>query len=189
MKAHVQTRRPVIAGRKGQRGQSLLEVAFVTPLILALVLGVIELGRYAYVAILVGNAARAGAAYGAQSIAQSVCPPSGSCGIQIAADNDYKNNGQDPTKLAVSGGFGGSYAACTCDSGGTYSPDPAYPSYCDPPPTGTNNSAGSCPSGSHWVVLVSVEAKGTFRSLFNYPGIPSPVTIDRTATLRVAVVE
>ena len=45
-------------------GQSLLEVALLTPMLLALLLGAIELGRYAYISILVGNAARAGAAYG-----------------------------------------------------------------------------------------------------------------------------
>ena len=43
----------------------------ITPLLLLLLIGVIEFGRFAYLGILVGNAARAGAAYGAQSLAQS----------------------------------------------------------------------------------------------------------------------
>lgn len=46
-------------------------MALLTPLLLTLLIGIIELGRYAYLSILVGNAARAGAAYGAQSLAQS----------------------------------------------------------------------------------------------------------------------
>ncbi len=150
-----------------ESGQSLLEVALVTPLILALALGVIELGRYAYIAILVGGAARAGAAYGGQNLAQSV----DTGGIQQAADDDFQNNGQNVGKLTVS-----SSASCGCDSNGTITS-----ANCS---SQTNANAGSCNTG-HWVVMVSVEAKGTFNSLFNYPGIPKSITIDRTATIRV----
>jgi Flp pilus assembly protein TadG len=57
---------------RSQRGQSLIEVALLTPLLLSLMVGTIEMGRYAYLSILVGNAARAGAAYGSQSLALSV---------------------------------------------------------------------------------------------------------------------
>ena len=44
-----------------QSGQSLIEIAVLAPIVLSLLLGVIELGRYAYISILVANAARAGA--------------------------------------------------------------------------------------------------------------------------------
>lgn len=168
-------------GGFSQKGQALLEMALVTPLLVALALGVIEMGRYAYIALLVGNAAHAGAAYGAQSVVTAT----DSTGIKTAADNDFRGNGQRTNKLDVQGGFSGSYAACTCDSQGSENPDPPQPSYCNPPPVGTNNSAGSCPAG-HWVVVVSVEASGKFNSLFNYPAIPSSITVDRTATIRVA---
>jgi Flp pilus assembly protein TadG len=151
-----------------QSGQALLEVALVTPLILALALGVIELGRYAYVAILVGNAARAGAAYGAQALPYSV----DTTGIQTAADNDFRNNGQSVSALTVT-----SSATCGCDSSGTITSAGCT--------TKVNPTAGTCVAG-HWVVMVSVEAKGTFNSLFNYPGIPKSITVDRTATMRVA---
>lgn len=164
-----------------QEGQALLEMALVTPLLLALAVGVIEFGRYAYIGILVGSAARSGAAYGSHDLADSV----DISGITQAADNDFRDNGQKSSDLTVSGGFGGSYVACTCDSGGSYSPDPPTPSYCNPP-IGTNIAAGSCPSGGHWVVTVSVEASGTFKSLFNYPGIPRSIALDRKATMRVA---
>jgi Flp pilus assembly protein TadG len=148
-------------------GQSLLEVALVTPLILLLALAVIEMGRYAYIAILVGSAARAGASYGAEGLEQSV----DTAGIQQAADNDFQNNGQNVSKLTVT-----SNATCGCDSSGTITS-----ASCN---AQTNPNAGSCNTG-HWVVMVSVEAKGTFNSLFNYPGIPKSITIDRTATMRV----
>jgi Flp pilus assembly protein TadG len=150
-----------------ESGQSLLEVALVTPLVLALALGAIELGRYAYVAILVSGAARAGAAYGGQNLVQSV----DAAGIRQAADNDFQNNGQNVSKLIVS-----STASCGCDSNGTITS-----ASCN---AQTNANAGSCNTG-HWVVMVTVEAKGTFNSLFNYPGLPKSITVDRTATLRV----
>lgn len=153
---------------RSQSGQTLLEVALLTPLLLLLALGVIEMGRYAYISILVGNAARAGAAYGAQSLPQSV----DTAGIQTAADNDYLQNGQAASTLTVT-----SSTSCGCDSNGTITS-----AVCT---TGPNPSAGTCASG-HWVVLVSVTASGTFNSLFSYPGIPSSLTVSRTATVRVA---
>src|SRR5580692_4436956 len=156
-------------------GQSLLEVALLTPMLLALLLGSIEMGRYAYISILVGNAARAGAAYGAQNLAQSV----DTAGIQTAADNDFQNNGQNTGNLSVS-----SSTSCGCDSNGTITGDACS--------TTANPTAGICgtstnPTASgHWVVMVSVTASGTFNALFNYPGIPRPLTVSNTATLRVA---
>jgi Flp pilus assembly protein TadG len=151
-----------------QRGQAMLEVALLLPVLLILALGVIELGRYAYIGILVGNAARAGAAYGAQSLPQSV----DTTGIQTAADNDFQNNGQNASSLSVTNSV-----ACGCDSSGTVTTQGCT--------TSTNPTAGACASG-HWVVMESVTASGAFSSLFNYPGIPQSISISRTATLRVA---
>jgi len=150
-------------------GQSLLEVALLAPMLLALLLGVIEMGRYAYLSILVGSAARAGAAYGAQSLVLSV----DTSGIQAAADNDFRNNGQSTGKLTVIPS-----TSCGCDSAGTVTPAPS----CS---TATDATAGICNSG-HWVVMVSVTASATFNSLFSYPGIPKTLTVSNTATLRVA---
>lgn len=147
-----------------ERGQSLLEVALVTPLLLAMLVGGIELGRYAYISILVGSAARAGAAFGSESLVNSV----NATGIQTAADNDFQNNGQSLSSLTVS-----SSASCGCDSNGTVTSDAC-----------TGGSAGTCSSG-HWVVLVSVTASGTFNALFHYPGIPTSISLSRTSTMRV----
>jgi Flp pilus assembly protein TadG len=158
---------------RSERGQTLVEVVLLTPLLLALLVGTIEMGRYAYLSILVGNAARAGAAYGAQSLPQSVDVT----GIQTAADNDFQNNGPGTGTLTISGGGpGGAYTSCGCDSGGTVTS-----AACSP---GVNPSAGTCASG-HWVVMVSVTAVGTFNSLFSYPGIPTSITVTQTATMRV----
>lgn len=152
-------------------GQSLAEVALLTPVLLAMLIGGIELGRYAYIAILVGNAARAGAAYGAEHLGSSTDTAS----IQAAADNDFQSNGQNVNSLTVT-----STVSCGCDSGGTVSPDTN--AACFP----ATSLQGTCSSGQHWVVSVSVTASGTFSSLFSYPGIPASITISRTAKIRVA---
>jgi Flp pilus assembly protein TadG len=67
-----------------QGGQSLVELALVLPLLLLLLVGVVEIGRYAYLDILVSNAARAGAQYGSQSLTAAA----DASGIQSAAQND-----------------------------------------------------------------------------------------------------
>jgi Flp pilus assembly protein TadG len=156
-----------------ESGQSLLEVALLLPILVAMLLGVIELGRYAYISILVGNAARAGAAYGAQSLVQSI----DAAGIQTAADNDFQNNGQNVATLTVT-----SSTTCACDNGtgASVTAQTACSAL-------ANRQAGSCNPvpGSQWVVMVSVTASGTFNSLFNYPGIPSTLTVSSTSTLRV----
>jgi Flp pilus assembly protein TadG len=159
---------PPVRGRRtwrSQSGQSLVEVALLTPLLLALLVGGIELGRYAYISILVGNAARAGTAYGAQSLPQSV----DATGIKAAADNDFQNNGQSTSSLSVT-----SSDTCGCDDAGTLTTDSC-----------SGTGAGTCASG-HWVVIVTVTASGTFNSLFSYPGIPKSITISKTSTMRVA---
>jgi Flp pilus assembly protein TadG len=176
MKVTGKTRTSLEVGRSGRgghdprillspSGQSLLEVALLTPMLLALLLGAIELGRYAYISILVGNAARAGAAYGAQNLVLSA----DTAGIETAADNDY---GPNASNLTVS-----SSTSCGCDSNGTITG-----AACS---TFAYSKAGTCVSG-HWVVMISVTTSGTFKSLFNYPGIPKSLTVSNTATLRVA---
>lgn len=153
-----------------QRGQSLAEVALMTPLLLGMLLGVIELGRYAYISILVSNAARAGAAYATEHLNNA----GNSAGIIQAAQNDYANNGQNPSTLTVT-----SSDACGCDDG-TY---PITTASCYPgsgaPPT--------CATGSHWVVLVTVTASGKYNALFTYPWIPNPIKVTKQSTMQAAL--
>jgi Flp pilus assembly protein TadG len=163
-------------GKRKQSGQALIEFAFVVPILLLLALGVIEIGRYAYISILIGNAARAGAAYGAQSNAQSV----DTTGIANAADYDFAGatSGSTTTNgLTVSNLTVASSVSCGCDSAGTITSAGCT--------TSVNPTAGSCTTGN-WVVYVSVTASGSFSGLFNYPGIPNPLAISRTAILPVA---
>jgi Flp pilus assembly protein TadG len=150
----------------------LVELAFLVPILAGLALGVIEMGRYAYAGILIGNAAEAGAAYGSQSLPQSV----DTAGITKAAGYDYAgatttsaNNGFKGNTLTVN-----SSLACGCDVGGAVTA------------IGCNAAnAGTCNTG-HWVIVLSVTASGTFSSMFNYPGIPSSIAMSRTSSMRVA---
>lgn len=155
------------ADRRSQAGQSIFEMALITPVLLALAVGVIEVGRYSYISILVANAARAGAAYGAQSLVRSA----DTAGISTAAKNDFLNNGQ--TGLNVS-----SNLTCGCDSNGVVTAATS----CN---IVTNPSAGTCASG-HWVVQVNVTASGTFNSMFKYPVVPQSLALSSTNSMRVA---
>jgi len=152
--------------KQPQSGQALVELGLLLPMLVLLLLGVVELGRYSYLGILVANAARAGTAYGTQTLSQSV----DTTGITTAARNDFKTNGQNPTSLAVT-----SIVSCGCDSGGTVTT-----SACTGVGAGT-----SCVAPAHWVVQLSVTASGTFNAVFNSSFFPTTITVTRTSAMRV----
>lgn len=167
-------------------GQTLLEVALLTPMLLALLLGVIELGRYAYFAILVGNAARAGAAYGSQGVAQST----DGAGICSTASNDFFQSGgftcsgtyPSYTSTGSASGSGTLTLAlqesCGCESAGGMPPAP-------PNTAGDCSLASATACASQWVVTMSVTASATITPLIHYPGLPGSLTVTRTATMSV----
>jgi Flp pilus assembly protein TadG len=143
--------------RATQAGQALLEVALVTPLLLLLAVGIIEIGRYAYYSILVADAARAGAQYGAQNLATAA----DTVGIRTAAEND----GQNLSELRVTVRH---ECGCTGSSIGDICP------------------ATACASPNHALVYLKVTVSGKFNSLFKYPGIPKSIDCDSTELMRVA---
>jgi len=149
--------KPLKMRRAMQSGQAVLEVALVTPLLLLLAVGIIEIGRYAYYSILVADAARAGAQYGAQNLATAA----DTAGIRAAAEND----GQNLAALNVTVQH---ECGCTGSSIGGACP------------------ATACASPNHALVYVKVTVTGTFNSLFKYPGIPQSIDCDSTELMRVA---
>ena len=161
--------RRFLSDTPNQSGQALVELGLVLPMVLLLMLGVIELGRYAYISILVGNAAQAGAAYGAQSLGQAKL--SNNPDIVTAAKNDFGSNGFSQSMLNVT-----SLTTCGCDIGGTVAADTAANCVPTTPP----------PCAGNWAVTIHVTADGNFDGLFRYPGIPTPLVISRTASMRVA---
>lgn len=146
----------------GQRGMALVELAIVTPLLMLLLVGIIEVGRFAYFSILVGNAAQAGAQYGAGSLTNALDVS----GMQTAALND----GQNIPGLTAASPAPSSF--CQCYNGTTA--------------TTLSCSQTSCPlAGYHRNVYVQVTTHGTFAPLFRYPGLPAGLTVTRTVTMRV----
>lgn len=154
-----------------ERGQSLVELALLTPILLILVIGIVEMGRYAAFSIEVGNAARAGAQYGAQSLAKAA----DTTGITNAVQNECATTD-----------------TVTCPGTLTLTPAPTTVCGCDN--SGTISAMTSCTStcANHVVVSVKVTARGTLPSLLNYTtplfGTLSihSITITSTATQRVA---
>ncbi len=149
-------RRRVGCGREG--GQSLVELALVLPVLLLLLVGTIEVGRFAYYSILVANAARAGAQYGAQGLLTAA----DNAGMLTAAQND----GQNVAGLTVS-----AVQRCGCTGAGLSATCPVAP---------------PCTLPNHALVYVEVTATGTFSSLFNYPGLPPSIVLTSTEKMRVA---
>lgn len=135
----------------------MVEFAILAPVFVFLLIGLIEVGRFAYFGILAANAARAGAQYGAQSLSTAA----DTVGMQSAALNDGNQSASTwsvtPTNL------------CSL-SGGTPAPCP---------------SPGATPP-ANTIYYVQVQVSATFHSLLNYPGIPRSVPISGSATMRVA---
>ena len=137
-------------------GQTVLELALMLPLMLLLLVGLIEIGRFAYFDILVSNAARAGAQYGAQSLIQAA----DKTGIETAAQSDGRNT-MTITPAQMCGCTAATLAICPPGGGG----------------------GGGC---GRPLVYVQVTATETYSSLFNYPGIPTSMTLTSTSTMRVS---
>lgn len=149
--------RPAHATRQG--GQSLVELALVVPLLLLLLVGVIEIGRFAYYSILVSNAARAGAQYGAQSLATAA----DTLGIQQAAQSD----GQGITTP-------------------TLTINPVQRCGCSATTLGSCGAPIVCVKPEHPLVYVQVTTIGSFNSLFKYPGLPATLNVTSVEEMRVA---
>jgi Flp pilus assembly protein TadG len=157
---------------QSQSGASLLEFALVLPLLLLLLLGVIEIGRYAYVGILVGNAARAGAAYGAQTAITAA----DTAGITNAASSDFNFQG---ATLAVTEGY-----ACACDTNGVIGQYSYYQGGACPIPPGTCQRTVVALQVTACTSTTSPEQPcGTLSRVF--PGRFPNMTISRTATMRI----
>jgi Flp pilus assembly protein TadG len=147
---------------RSERGSSLLEFAIVAPVLVFLLVGLVEIGRYEYFAIVAAHAAHAAAQYGAQD-------------LETAYDNDGITRAalRDGGGLPNWTGAGGNVTInqlCALDG--------AAPGTCNTP-------WGSSPP-QNTIYYVQVQVTGTFTSLLNYPGIPNQIPVSGSATLRVA---
>lgn len=147
--------------RRFESGSSLVEFAIALPILAFLLIGIIEIGRFAYFSILAANAARSGAQYGAQDLTTAY----DDAGIENAAIQDGQNlpNWTDPG--------GGITVQQLCVVNGA-APQPCATSGTTAPPQNT-------------IYYVKVQVTGVFTSLLNYPGIPNSVPISGSSMMRV----
>jgi len=138
-----------------QSGQSLVEIALVLPVLLLLLVGIIEIGRFSYYSILVANAARAGAQYGAQDVTTAF----DTNGIKTAARKDGQVAGINLRVNPIVQQCG-----------------------CSPAALGACPAAGGC---ANPVMYVEVTASETVPSLFTYPGIPRNIALTSTVKMQV----
>lgn len=146
---------------KENRGQSLLEMALVLPMLFVLLVGGAEFGRLAYGAIEAANAARAGVAYGAQGSTTAA----DITGMETAATND----GRDITTWATMGLSATASESCICSDGTSI----------------TCSSTTACIAPAHVIQNVQVNTTATVDPLFRLPGLPTSYTLHAHATMRV----
>jgi Flp pilus assembly protein TadG len=144
---------------RNENGTSAVEFALVAPILILIFMGTVEFGRYAYYAILASHAARAAASWGAQN-----------------------------TTTAKSGT--GMQAVASADAGGlvnwTTTPGHVSANYLCSVSGGALQSCPTTINPATTVYYVQVSVTGQFNTLVRYPGIPSPVTVTGSSTMRVS---
>ena len=150
---------------QSETGSELVEFAVIGPLLLVLLLTGTDYARVFHTAIQLNDGARAGAQYGSRSLINS----GDTSGMQTVATN----------AMTISGVSTAASRSCQCASdNGTFSPTTPANSCLTPP-------ASACPSNSNRVVFVTVSASKPFSMIIPLPGVPSTMTLTRTATMRV----
>ena len=142
-------------------GAALVELAASILVITIVLVGTTDFARVYHHVIDLDTAARAGAQYGAVSLANS----SDTAGMQAAA----VAAAPDTALTAVASRT----CWCATDDGATYTSGVSCTDEC---PTG--------PPEQHLIVTVTVNASYTFRTFAKVAPIPSNFTLTRTATLR-----
>lgn len=142
---------------RSTRGQALVELALVLPILVSMLAGTAVVGIIAYASIEVTNAALAGVSYGAQNHTTA----SDSANIILAATQDASNISKISATTSIS---------CTCSDGTAI----------------TCATAGtSCVSPARIIESVTVNTSAPITTGFNFPGIASTITLTGSATMRV----
>jgi Flp pilus assembly protein TadG len=157
MSGHEFVRERSGAHKLNHRGQSLVELALMLPVLVLFLLVALDFARMFNMSMAVTDAARAGAQWGAQNRASAA----NTLGIEQAACNsmvDYPcAPGTDTTAT--------SFCQCAGSSG-----------------TISCTSPGAC---SYVQNFVTVTASRTFSTVIPYPGLPSSVPLSATVTMQV----
>ena len=162
---------------RDNRGAALVELALTTPLFLLLMMGSLEIGRVAYYAVEVENAARAGASFGAVNVQNANTTAS----VQQAA----KNDAPDVSNLiVVSPG-----QVCVCETITTATNSPAFN-----PTSGTisctNTAITSCTANSssslqNVISYITVSTSANIDPLIHVPGLPDTYNLTGYSAIRI----
>jgi Flp pilus assembly protein TadG len=140
-----------------ETGASIMEVALIAPVLMVMLFGMVDLGRWMYLAVEVSSAARAGVQYGAQNRATAV----DSAGIQQAAVNDtpyIAGLTVTPTTICQCSGTPGTNVAC---------------------------SLASCTGSAQLGLFLKVTTSAQYKPWILYPSVASSVTVNGHATMEV----
>ena len=158
-------------GDSPQRGSVLTEMAVLLPVVLLLLVGSVDFGRGWVHANATANAAHAGAQFGAQSKSHAKNAPA----IENVVMRDLEASSmlkaitsQDGTVVNTGQFSVETENFCICDNGTEVD--------CD--------TKGSCGVTNSSQIHIRVRVNSTFETLFDYPGIPEQIQIDRQASLR-----
>ena len=143
--------------RQSERGGAMVELAVVLPVLILIAIGVMDYGRVYFTSIAVANAARAGAEWGAQGEGGAFATKTAE--IQAFAQND----GSEVGTITIT-----SNRVCRCFS-----------------TVVTCSTTSDCGGGYGGAAeFVEVTATKVVPLLLKYPGIPTSITVSRTAIWR-----
>jgi Flp pilus assembly protein TadG len=144
--------------RRNQAGSALVEAALTAPLLVFMVLGVVEFGRVAYIAVETSNAARAAVSYGCQKPITAADPG----GMQAIARLEASGLISQNVNLSVN-----TAANCSCSS----------PDTSTTPFTCTGASLNLCPDPSFVEQTLNVTVTATFDPIVHAGNWPGSFTI------------
>jgi Flp pilus assembly protein TadG len=141
---------------RDEGGAALVEFAVFFPIFIALLIGLIEIGRFANFSIVVEDSARAGVQYGAQNLI-TAADTSGMRSMAVADGASIPLSSSEVT--------------------------PSY--YCQCADGSASTCLSTDCSLSHRIVWAQVTIAAPFSPLFGIPGLPGTFTVTHTAVRRV----
>lgn len=144
--------------RKDELGGALVETALTAPLLIFMLLGMVEFGRVAYIAVETSNAARAAVSYGSQNQITA----SDTNGMQAVARLEANGLASQNVNLTVS-----AVGNCSCSSPDTTT----TPFAC------SGASTASCPKPSFVEQTLNVTVTASFDPIIHAGNFPGTFTI------------
>lgn len=145
----------ILAALRRKSGNAAIEFALIAPVLALMLVGMTDLGIGLYERMEIRNAAQAGAQY-------AVVKGWNASAIQNAVTSASTLSGVSATPAPTE--------SCGCASGTTIA----------------SASCGSlCPNGAKAGTYVTVNAQAQYATIFSYPGLANPLTLNAQSTVRI----